>query len=63
MAAKKKRGGRVTPKGTKDPSAKKKGRRSDVPLPEAPPSGHLPERVRHEHGRGARPITHNRGNR
>lgn len=64
MAAKKKRGGRVTPKGTQQAKTTKdrtSEERHGGPATSLP--GHVPQRVRNEQGRGTRPITHNRGNR
>lgn len=72
MAAKKKRGGRVTPKGTQPPKKRRVERvdesdeaeasDDDQPTPD-PFAGHQPKQVHKEQGRGARPISHNRGNR
>lgn len=63
MPAKRKRGGRVTPKGTRAANTTK-------PTPKAEPStevpgrrGPVPRRLLVEKGRGARPQTHHRGNR
>jgi hypothetical protein len=61
MAKKQKRPGRVTPKGTANPTPKKK-------TPKAPPGKvdttmHLPGKVNRPQGRASRPISHNRGNR
>lgn len=61
MTAKRKRGGRVTPKGTVNPPKKKADVAAD-PTRDAPPR-HLMQRNAMEKGRGARPMTHNRGNR
>lgn len=62
MAKKRKRSGRVTPKGTKDPKAKA---RSEEAEDEAPVSHQrdLPDRVRHSQTFGGRPTSHHRGNR
>lgn len=61
MAAKKKRGGRVTPKGTANPTKKKSDQPASDTRPEQP--GQLPRRAMREKGRGAQPMTHHRGNR
>lgn len=62
MSAKSKRGGRVTPKGTKNP---KKTRVEDGDAPAASESftDSLPTKMQREGGRTPRPISHNRGNR
>lgn len=68
MTAKNKRGsGRVTPKGTKNPTKAAKPDRPGLPdtSPGAPPretSGHS-DRVGKQSGKVARPTSHNRGNR
>jgi hypothetical protein len=66
MTAKKRQGsGRVTPKGTQNPSKAKKGRRGETPEPEPTvnPGGDFGGKVGRQSGKVARPITHNRGNR
>ena len=63
MAKQRKRGGRVTPKGTPDPTATKK---SDAAHHDRTPVAHqrdLPDRIRQTKGFGGRPVSHNRGNR
>ena len=61
MTAKKKRGGRVTPKGTANP-AKKTPKTLQNPV-EQKVTRHVPRQDAVEKGRAARPITHHRGNR
>ncbi len=64
MAKQRKGSGRVTPKGTKPPD--KSARKPDTPAPDAEPVVHqrdLPGKLKHDGGHGARPISHNRGNR
>lgn len=61
MPAKRKRGGRVTPKGTVNPSKKKAATQGPAPTQNETPR-HL-RRANLEKGRGSRPISHNRGNR
>lgn len=63
MAKQRKRGGRVTPKGTKDATT---GKRPKAPVPDKAEGAHqrdLPGQVRRPQGFGGRPISHNRGNR
>ncbi len=66
MTAKRKKGGRVTPKGTKNPTKTSKARR-DVPSTstESVPHDHAgnPAQPGKQSGKVARPLTHNRGNR
>ena len=63
MAKQRKRGGRVTPKGTPDPTATRKP--DGAPRDRTPVTHQrdLPDRVRHTKGFGGRPVSHNRGNR
>lgn len=63
MAKQRKHRGRVTPKGTKDPNAKKE--RPGGASPKAPITHQrdLPDRVRHSQAFAGRPTSHNRGNR
>lgn len=65
MATKKrKKTGRVTPKGTKNPSKPTKARRVDLPAqPNDAPPHELAGKAGKQSGKVARPITHNRGNR
>ena len=65
MTAKNKRGsGRVTPKGTKNPTKSPKRERPGMPeaTTTAPPH-ELAGKAGKQSGKIARPITHNRGNR
>jgi hypothetical protein len=65
MTAKNKRGsGRVTPKGTKNPTKTTKPKRDGLPdtTGGAPPH-ELSGKAGKQSGKVARPITHNRGNR
>lgn len=64
MSTKKRKGGRVTPKGTRNPTKPTKGRRVDLPTQatDAPPH-ELAGKAGKQSGKVARPITHNRGNR
>ena len=65
MTAKNKRGsGRVTPKGTKNPTKNAKRERPGMPeVAAAAPPHELAGKAGKQSGKIARPITHNRGNR
>lgn len=64
MAQRKREGsGRVTPKGTKNPTKASKARRTDLPETSAAPPHELRGGAGKASTRVARPITHNRGNR
>jgi len=65
MAQRKQRGsGRVTPKGTTNPTRTTKRTRSDVPeAPAAAPPHELRGKAGKQSHKAARPVTHNRGNR
>lgn len=64
MAKKKRSGGRVTPKGTKNPvKASKKPRVETDDDKGFTPPNQVPEKVNQQQGKVARPVSHNRGNR
>ena len=66
MSTKKRKGtGRVTPKGTRNPSKPTKARRIDLPTQpnDTTPPHELAGKAGKQSGKVARPITHNRGNR
>ena len=62
MAKQRKRTGRVTPKGTKDPNAAKP-RPGAAPKTPVTHQRDLPDQVRHSQAFGGRPTSHHRGNR
>ena len=65
MTAKNKRGsGRVTPKGTKNPTKTSKAKPTGMPeVTSAAPPHELAGKAGKQSGKVARPVTHNRGNR
>lgn len=66
-AKRKKRSGRVTPKGTKNPTKTSRARRADTEAeaetPAYVPPHELSGKAGKQSGKVARPLTHNRGNR
>lgn len=65
MTAKNKRGsGRVTPKGTKNPTKTSKAKPAGMPeITSVAPPHELAGKAGKQSGKVARPVTHNRGNR
>lgn len=63
MAKPRKRAGRVTPKGTKDPNDKKRPGKPAPPKPRITHQRDLPGQVRRPQAFGGRPESRHRGNR
>ena len=63
MAKQRKRGGRVTPKGTQAAPTRQRSEHGHTDQAPATHQRDLPDRVRHTKGFGGRPVSHNRGNR
>jgi hypothetical protein len=63
MAKQRKRGGRVTPKGTQPTTTEKRPKRPIPGKAEVTHQRDLPGQVRRPQDFGTRPISHNRGNR